>query len=67
VKFPHEKHAKLECAKCHSDKANTKKVPAVANITAGDSKNAAHDLCVSCHKENQAKTTCTVCHEKKGA
>ena len=65
VQFPHAKHAKQECAKCHADKANAKVVPAVAGVKGGDMKNAAHDLCLNCHKENKAKAMCTACHEKK--
>jgi hypothetical protein len=64
VHFPHAKHKQLECAKCHADKANAKAVPAVAGVKGGDMKNAAHDLCLNCHKENKAKAICTACHVK---
>jgi hypothetical protein len=66
VKFEHSNHAKAECAKCHSDKANEKAVPAVAGVKAGEAspKSAAHELCLGCHKENKAKVTCTACHKK---
>ena len=65
VKFDHANHAKLECAKCHSDKADAKVVPAVAGVKGGDMKNSAHEHCLNCHKENKAKASCTTCHEKK--
>ena len=65
VQFPHAKHAKLDCAKCHADKANAKAVPAVAGVKAGDMKSAAHELCLACHKENKGPATCTACHAKK--
>jgi hypothetical protein len=65
VKFEHAKHAKVECAKCHTDKANAKAVPAVAGVKGGDMKNAAHETCLACHKEQKAKVACTTCHEKK--
>jgi hypothetical protein len=64
VKFDHANHAKVDCAKCHTDTANAKAVPAVAGVKAGDSKSPAHDLCLNCHKENKAKATCTACHVK---
>jgi class III cytochrome C family protein len=66
VKFDHANHAKLDCAKCHTDKANAKAVPAVESVKAGEAspKSSAHDLCLSCHKENKAKTSCMACHAK---
>ncbi|MFL5271101.1 MAG: cytochrome c3 family protein, partial [Anaeromyxobacteraceae bacterium] len=66
VKFDHANHAKVDCAKCHSEKANAKVVPVVASAKAGEAspKSPAHDLCLSCHKENKAKTTCAACHPK---
>ncbi|HET9598751.1 MAG TPA: cytochrome c3 family protein [Anaeromyxobacteraceae bacterium] len=66
VKFDHAKHAKVDCAKCHADKANEKAVPAVASVKAGDAspKSASHELCLTCHKENKAKATCVACHAK---
>lgn len=66
VKFDHAKHAKVDCAKCHTDKANAKAVPAVEGVKAGEAspKSAAHELCLACHKENKAKATCVACHAK---
>jgi cytochrome c553 len=65
VQFPHAKHAKLDCAKCHSDKANAKVVPAIAAVKGGDMKSPAHELCLNCHKENKGPASCTTCHAKK--
>ena len=65
VNFPHDKHAKVDCAKCHTDKANAKTVPAVHGVKGGDMKNTAHALCVECHKAEKAAVGCNKCHEKK--
>jgi Cytochrome c7 and related cytochrome c len=65
VAFPHAKHAKQECAKCHADKANAKTVPAVQGVKGGDMKSTAHELCLNCHKENKGPASCTTCHAKK--
>lgn len=57
VTLPHSTHAKAyPCTTCHG-------VGTPGNISLG--KDAAHDLCRSCHKEKGAgPTTCTGCHKK---
>lgn len=59
VTLPHKKHADAYgCAACHGDQ---KPGP----LTLG--KDAAHALCIGCHKAKQAgPTSCTKCHQKKG-
>ncbi|MFA6499485.1 MAG: cytochrome c3 family protein [Desulfurivibrionaceae bacterium] len=59
VVLSHGKHAKAHgCAACHGDQ---KPGP----LTLG--KDAAHALCLGCHKKKQAGPTgCTQCHQKKG-
>jgi predicted CXXCH cytochrome family protein len=66
--FDHAKHGikqagdknAPDCKKCHD---------AVAGVKAGDMKNAAHTVCVDCHKgEGKAKgapQACNACHVKK--
>lgn len=59
VKFPHKVHinAKLECTECHGDVASysyenfkMKQKPTMG-------------WCVSCHRQKNASTDCTACHQ----
>lgn len=55
VTFNHASHESLtDCASCHS---------AVQGIDKKERKDAFHDLCISCHKEQQqGPTSCKDCH-----
>jgi c(7)-type cytochrome triheme protein len=66
ITFKHATHKSLECKKCHAGDEGGK--PEVLNVKAGDMKNAAHGLCLECHKTDTAKkapTKCVECHQKK--
>lgn len=58
VVLPHKKHAEAQgCPACHGDQK-----PGPLKL----GKDAAHALCLGCHKKNQAgPTSCTKCHQKK--
>jgi predicted CXXCH cytochrome family protein len=61
VAFAHAKHAEKlagDCTKCHATKAGGK--------IAGWSKDSAHKLCQTCHKDGgKGPTKCAECHQKK--
>lgn len=62
VKFDHKGHAeRLACTECHSE-------PGVLKVAVGEVKgvkNVFHDeLCITCHKQKKAKTSCNTCHKK---
>ncbi len=78
VLFPHKKHVeeiKAECAACHHD--NPKEPVSCFSChkkgkecEAPPAKDAFHNLCISCHKENKDKnknppTKCLDCHKKQ--
>lgn len=56
VRFVHAPHIKagFECATCHGDVGSMERVKQVRSLNMGD--------CVSCHRENNAPTDCTICH-----
>ncbi len=57
VTFPHKMHQQMlkNCKDCH---AKPGKIP-------GFGKDAAHKLCISCHKaKGKGPTTCKACHKK---
>ncbi len=57
VIFSHARHltAKLECATCHGDVAQSAVIKIERPITMIG--------CVNCHKEHKATIVCTACHE----
>ena len=56
VTFPHQKHMKLGCAKCHQ--GAPKKIAINMDV-------AHNQLCVKCHKAmGQGPTSCKDCHKK---
>ena len=62
VIFDHKGHAeRVACADCHSE-------PGVLKFEVKEvkgTKNVFHDeLCIKCHKEKKAKTSCNTCHKK---
>lgn len=62
VMFPHKDHAsRIKCSECHKE-------PGVLKFEVKDVKgpqNVFHtELCVKCHKEQHASTSCTTCHKK---
>lgn len=62
VKFAHKDHAsRIKCSECHKE-------PGVLKFEVKDVKgpqNVFHtELCVKCHKEQHASTSCTTCHKK---
>jgi len=58
VVFTHSDHQESEknCSTCHQDNKFGK--------IAGFNKDAAHKLCIDCHKQKQGPTKCDECHEK---
>lgn len=56
VYFSHKRHVKagVQCEQCHGQLAAMAKVRQVSSLKMG--------WCVSCHRENQAPTDCTICH-----
>jgi hypothetical protein len=72
VSFSHEKHAKVDCAKCH----HVKDKPPAACSSCHDLKEAKnnapkiqdafHKTCLECHKAagGNAPTKCNDCHKK---
>ena len=74
ITFSHEKHAKVDCAKCHHKDAQAPKgcetchgKEAKGATLAG--KDAFHNACQGCHKDAAAKgtaapTKCNECHKK---
>jgi hypothetical protein len=71
VAFQHDKHTKVECAKCHhKDKDNPKACTECHKMKeekgAPKVQDAFHNLCVKCHKEQggKAPTKCADCHKK---
>jgi predicted lipoprotein with Yx(FWY)xxD motif len=58
VVFTHSDHqdAEKNCATCHQNNKFEK--------IAGFNKDAAHKLCIDCHKQKQGPTKCDECHEK---
>jgi RecJ-like exonuclease len=76
VSFPHAKHAKVDCAKCHhkGDAKEPKKCASCHDVKdvkdgAAVAKDAFHKLCQDCHKAEAAKgakapTKCNECHKK---
>jgi predicted CXXCH cytochrome family protein len=72
VAFSHEKHGKVDCAKCH----HVKDKPTAACNSCHDLKEAKnnapkiqdafHKLCLDCHKAQggNAPTKCNDCHKK---
>ena len=59
VTLPHKQHAQtMDCKTCHG--------AATPGPIEGFSKAQAHDLCVGCHKQNNAgPTKCQDCHKKQ--
>ncbi len=58
VTFPHKMHQEMlkNCKLCHEKTPG--KIP-------GFGKDAAHKLCIGCHKsKGKGPTTCTACHKK---
>ncbi len=56
VHFPHMMHlnAGLQCQQCHGPVETMQEVTQVASLRMG--------WCVSCHRQNNVRTDCTVCH-----
>jgi hypothetical protein len=74
VTFSHEKHSKVDCAKCHhKDKDNPKACKSCHDLKEVKDKapkiqDAFHNTCLKCHKEqkegSKAPTKCAECHKK---
>ncbi len=73
VTFAHEKHAKVDCAKCHhKDKDAPKACKTCHDVKevkngAPKTQDAFHKVCLNCHKEQagtKAPTKCNECHKK---
>ncbi len=73
VTFAHEKHSKVECAKCHhKDAASPKACTTCHDVKevkndAPKVQDAFHKVCLNCHKEqggSKAPTKCNECHKK---
>ena len=70
VSFSHEKHGKVDCAKCH----HVKDKPTEACKSCHDLKEAKnnapkiqdafHKVCLDCHKAQGAPAKCNDCHKK---
>ena len=70
VSFSHEKHAKVDCAKCH----HVKDKPTAACNSCHDLKEAKnnapkiqdafHKACLDCHKAQNGPSKCNDCHKK---
>ncbi|MGA2213083.1 MAG: cytochrome c3 family protein [Bryobacteraceae bacterium] len=60
ITWSHRNHLKagLTCRMCHGDVAQLDVMTRLMNVTTMDG-------CVGCHKDNQADTSCGVCHEGK--
>ncbi len=72
VPFQHEKHSKVECAKCHhKDAASPKACTSCHDLkeaknNAPKVQDAFHKVCLECHKSagGNAPTKCNDCHKK---
>jgi len=75
VTFAHEKHSKVECAKCHHKDADSPKACKTCHDIKEVKNNAPkiqdsfHKVCQTCHKEQAEKgasapTKCNDCHKK---
>ena len=75
VTFAHDKHSKVECAKCHHKDADNPKACKtchdIKDVKDGAAKiqDAFHKACQTCHKEQaekgaKAPTKCNECHKK---
>ncbi len=75
VTFAHEKHSKVECAKCHHKDADSPKACKTCHDIKEVKDNAPkiqdsfHKVCQTCHKEQaekgaKAPTKCNECHKK---
>ena len=75
VTFSHEKHGKVECAKCHHKDADEPKGCKTCHDIKEAKNNAPkiqdsfHKVCQTCHKEQaekgaKAPTKCNECHKK---
>jgi hypothetical protein len=55
--FSHQWHIRkgFDCAVCHGDVAAMERVSQVRKLNMGD--------CLSCHRENEAPTSCSTCHQ----
>ena len=60
ISWSHRNHLKagLTCNLCHGDVTQLDVMTRLMNVTTMDG-------CVGCHKDNQADTSCGVCHEGK--
>lgn len=56
VTFSHKTHAAVDCATCHVGQAT----PAKLNL----GKDAAHKLCIDCHKASSGPARCNECHKR---
>jgi hypothetical protein len=56
VRFTHEAHiqAGVQCATCHGQVEQMAEVRQVRALNMGD--------CIACHRQNNARTDCSVCH-----
>ena len=72
VTFAHEKHGKVDCAKCHHVKDKPPEAckschdVKEAKNNAPKTQDAFHKLCLECHKAagGNAPTKCNDCHKK---
>ena len=72
VSFSHEKHCKVDCAKCHHVKDKPPEAckschdVKEAKNNAPKTQDAFHKLCLECHKAagGNAPTKCNDCHKK---
>ena len=72
VSFSHEKHGKVDCAKCHHVKDKPTEAckschdVKEAKNNAPKTQDAFHKLCLECHKAagGNAPTKCNDCHKK---
>jgi hypothetical protein len=72
VSFSHEKHGKVDCAKCHHPKDQAQAYKACntchdlkeAKNNAPKIQDAFHKACLDCHKAQGAPAKCNDCHKK---
>lgn len=66
VTFDHSTHKSVACTKCHASAAGGK-IDSIHVAGGAPLNNAAHGLCLDCHKADAAKkapTKCGDCHKK---